>query len=69
MVVGGGGVESSFSEKLLSSKQAFQKLGLNPISHGGGAILPLPTSTPHRKLKFGMQAYFNHTRRNMREKN
>ena len=39
-----------------------KKLGLNPISHGvGGAILPLPTSTPHRKLKFGMQAYFNHT--------
>ena len=23
-----------------------------------GGILPLPSSTPHRKLKFGMQAYF-----------
>ena len=31
----------------------------------GGGILTLPSSAPHRKLKFGMQAYFNHTKRNM----
>ena len=30
-------------------------------------ILPLPSSTPHMKFKFGMQAYFNHTKRNMRK--
>ena len=29
LVVGGGGVESSFSEKLLSSKQAFQLQMIN----------------------------------------
>ena len=34
---------------------------------GGGAILTIPTSTTPRKLKFGIQVYFNHTKRNLRK--